>query len=221
MSDRKDLSTEKSYHHGDLKDALVKSAREILNNKGADALSLRAIAADVGVSHMAPYSHFKNKKSLFQSIAATGFKELSQVMIESSESIDKPSELILQYGATYIEFALTQPQLYRLMLGQIENTGRRHRGESSPSDTHEGLDISFERPVLPAELADSSRKPFELLAQAFEQITDDEQQAKAQAVGAWSMVHGMAALLIEGHFSIPNGMSVKEFLAMTAVQTPR
>jgi hypothetical protein len=48
---------------------------------------------------------------------------------------------------------------------------------------------------------------------------DDEMQVKAQAVGAWAMVHGMAALIIEGHFTIPNTMSVKEFLTMTAVQT--
>ena len=207
--------SDKSYHHGDLKGALIKSARKILDQEGADALSLRAIAADVGVSHMAPYSHFKNKKSLFQAIAASGFKELSEAMLEASKGLSKAPDLILQYGATYIEFALAHPQLYRLMLGQVENNGRRAKQQSQSDE--KDLDISFERPVLHEELAGSSKIPFELLAKAFALISDNEQQVKAQAVGAWSKVHGMAALLIEGHFTIPNGMSVKDFLAMTSL----
>lgn len=211
--------SDKSYHHGDLKDALIKSARKILDEEGADALSLRAIAADVGVSHMAPYSHFKNKKSLFQAIAASGFKELSEAMLKASKGLTKANELILQYGATYIEFALAHPQLYRLMLGQVENNGRR--GKQQSRQDAKDLDISFERPVLHEELASSSKIPFDLLAKAFSQISDDEQHVKAQAVGAWSKVHGMAALLIEGHFAIPSEMSVKEFLAMSSLHKIR
>jgi AcrR family transcriptional regulator len=215
----------KSYHHGDLKEALISSARKILSEQGADALSLRAIASDVGVSHMAPYAHFKNKKALFKSIAASGFRELSERMLLDSQDLSKAQDLILAYGATYVAFAIDNPQLYRLMLGQVENTGRRNQDnkESVGGAEESALDISLMQQEASTELEASSTRPFSLLQAAFAKANknDDAMQIKAQAVGAWAMVHGMAALIIEGHFTIPDTLSLKEFLMMTAVQSPR
>ena len=133
-------------------------------------------------------------------------------MLSDSEGLSKASELILAYGVTYVEFALAQPQLYRLMLGQVENLGRRGASKTEESDkaVQASLDVS-------PELQRSSKRPFELLESAFAQTSRNELKVKAQALGAWSMVHGMAALLIEGHFEIPAGMTIKEFLAMAAV----
>lgn len=201
-----------SYHHGDLKEALIAASHKILKEKGADSLSLRAVAAEAGVSHMAPYSHFKSKKSLFQEVAASGFDELASKMISASKTLSSAPELILSYGVTYIEFALAQPQLYRLMLGQVENLGRRTVGKTDVVD--KPAQISLE--VSP-ELQRSSKRPFDLLENAFAQTSRNELKVKAQALGAWSMVHGMAALLIEGHFEIPADMTIKDFLAMAAV----
>ena len=124
--------TSKQYHHGDLKVSLISAANIILQRDGADALSLRAIAAEVGVSHMAPYAHFKNKKELVQSIAEDGFVQMAVAMeavaasLTSKKSIS-PGELVLAYGACYLEFATTNPQLYRLMLGQGAKTRKRMR----------------------------------------------------------------------------------------------
>lgn len=204
-----------SYHHGDLKEALIAASHKILREKGADSLSLRAVAAEVGVSHMAPYSHFKSKKSLFQEVAASGFDELARKMTSDSEDLSKASDLILSYGVTYIKFALAQPQLYRLMLGQVENLGRRSASKVDENDkpVQANLNVS-------SELQRSSKRPFDLLEGAFTQTSRNELKVKAQALGAWSMVHGMAALLIEGHFEIPAGMTTKEFLAMAAVYKP-
>lgn len=202
----------KTYHHGDLKEALLAASHKILTEKGADSLSLRAVAAEVGVSHMAPYSHFKSKKFLFQEVAASGFDELASKMIRDSEGLSNASELILSYGVTYIEFALAQPQLYRLMLGQVENLGRRTSLKTEDADklNQASVDVS-------SELQRSSKRPFDLLESAFAQMSRNALNVKARALGAWSMVHGMAALLIEGHFDIPPDMSVKDFLAMAAV----
>lgn len=201
-----------TYHHGDLKEALIKASHKILSEKGADSLSLRAMAAEVGVSHMAPYSHFKSKKALFQEVAASGFDALANKMAQDSEGMTNASELILSYGVTYIEFALAQPQLYRLMLGQVENLGRRSTNKTEEHDTAPltSSDIS-------SELQRSSKRPFTLLESAFAQTSRNTLKVKAQALGAWSMVHGMAALLIEGHFEIPAEITTKEFLAMAAV----
>jgi len=197
------------YHHGDLKASLIEAANTILQRDGADSLSLRSIAAEVGVSHMAPYSHFKNKKELVQAITADGFRCLAEAMEHDSEGMTKPEDLILSYGTSYLEFAVQNPQLYRLMLGQVDSQGRRHRKESAEPVTE---------PKLSIELETFTQGPFILLRNAFATVYKDEAMVKAQALGAWSIVHGMAALIIEGHIEVPEGTSLKQFLASAALR---
>ncbi len=199
------------YHHGDLKSSLIEAANVILLRDGADALSLRAIAAEVGVSHMAPYSHFKNKKELIQAVASTGFEYLADVMEAKTNQEDGPGELILTYGASYLDFAIGNPQLYRLMLGQVETQGRKTQKE-----THSNNDVKVKvvsKEPNNSEMITSSKRPFILLHEAFARRGGDDAHLKAQALGAWSMVHGMAALIIEGHIRVPKGVSMKQFLA--------
>ena len=93
-------SKERSYHHGDLKSALIDAALQILDTRGIEALSLRALASEVGVSHMAPYAHFKNKTELFQAIAASGFQSLTRRM-QAVQDENNAIELILNYGTQY------------------------------------------------------------------------------------------------------------------------
>ncbi len=199
----------KQYHHGDLKASLVEAANKILLRDGADALSLRGIAAEVGVSHMAPYAHFKNKKELIQSIAEAGFVQMADTMEAVAEKLKakrnlSAGELVLAYGASYLEFATANPQLYRLMLGQVETTGRK-------SKKNEAV-VAENTAVINSPFMESSKKPFILLREAFALRGDDDERVKAQALGAWSMVHGMAALIIEGHIQVPAGTSFKHFL---------
>lgn len=209
-SDSKSPKTKgNTYHHGDLKASLITAARTILQRDGADALSLRSIAAEVGVSHMAPYSHFKNKKELIQAITADGFRSLATAMEQDSQGLQKPEELILAYGTSYLEFAVNNPQLYRIMLGQVDSQGRRNRKEN-PSQALE--------PKLSIEQDGFSEGPYALLKNAFASVYQDETMIKAQAIGAWSIVHGMAALIIEGHIDIPEGTSLKQFLAKAALR---
>lgn len=67
-----------SYHHGDLRNAMRKSAHAILEEGGLSALSLRAVARRAGVSHAAPYRHFPNHEALLADLAADGFHELRE-----------------------------------------------------------------------------------------------------------------------------------------------
>ncbi len=199
----------KQYHHGDLKASLIEAANKILLRDGADALSLRGIAAEVGVSHMAPYAHFKNKKELIRSIAEAGFVQMADTMEAVAEKLKakqnlSAGELVLAYGASYLEFATENPQLYRLMLGQVETTGRKNKKNEVASAENIAL--------VNSPFMESSKKPFILLREAFSLRGDDEEKVKAQALGAWSMVHGMAALIIEGHIQVPAGTSFKHFL---------
>lgn len=206
--------TSKQYHHGDLKASLISAANIILLRDGADALSLRAIAAEVGVSHMAPYAHFKNKKALVKSIAEAGFEQLATAMETVAATLNgkknlSAGELILAYGASYLEFATANPQLYRLMLGQVETTGRKNKKDDDKKDM--GDQVS--PPTSHSPFIGSSKKPFILLHDAFALRGDSDAKVQAQALGAWSMVHGMAALIIEGHIQVPPDTSFKHFLA--------
>lgn len=201
---KKDAS--QRYHHGDLKTSLIEAANVILLRDGADALSLRAIAAEVGVSHMAPYSHFKNKKELILAVSSAGFEYLADVMELKTQQYESAGELILSYGAAYLDFAVGNPQLYRLMLGQVETQGRKNQKEASKD----------KQPIKPEKkkgTISNSKRPFVLLHEAFSKRGGDEAHIRAQALGAWSMVHGMAALILEGHIQVPDNVSMKQFLA--------
>lgn len=217
----------KQYHHGDLKASLIAVANTILLRDGADALSLRAIASEAGVSHMAPYAHFKNKKELIESIAEAGFDKMANTMEGVAEELTAKrevtsGELVLAYGASYLEFATSNPQLYRLMLGQVETTGRKTKQQTAPtggkSAKRSGPDHSTV--IADSSFIKSSQKSFLLLQQAFALQGGSDESIKAQAIGAWSMVHGMAALMIEGHIQIPHSISFKHFLAAATPFSP-
>ena len=194
-----------SYHHGDLKAALVKAAERLIANKGIDALSLRSIATKAGVSHMAPYAHFKNKSELFKSVAASGYVKLTNRLKRIKKSADKSDDLVLLYGMAYIEFATKNPQLYKLMLRQT------HPDLSTNKKT-------TKKPVLltlsngDKSLRDASKKTYLLLRDCFVDSANDEHEASVQAQGAWALVHGVASLLITGQIVIDPKSSLREFL---------
>lgn len=153
---------------------------------------------------MAPYAHFKNKSELFQAIAADGFNELANRQEEVDQSLPA-NLLILEYGVQYIEFAIANAPLYRLMLSQTQTLGP----DVSDSDQH-----------LSQELRDASKRPFILLLHAFSRIFDDENIQHIRAQGAWSLVHGMSALMVDGHLVVPEGMSLRKYLGTASIQLP-
>lgn len=177
----------------------MQAAKEILRSEGADALSLRAIAAAVGVSHMAPYTHFKNKRELLQAVAASGFDELAERMLIEKKPDLRRRDLILNYGVVYVQFAVENPEIYRLMLSQVDTGGRRNKGTKPESPA---------KVRVSEKLESSTQRPFKLLHAAFAKPGVDDKVVLARALGAWSMVHGMSALIIDGHLQIPKGMDV-------------
>ena len=68
----------KNYHHGDLKNALIKAGIEILSKEGVSGLSLRKAARQAGVSHAAPYAHFADKQTLIAAIASDGHSKINE-----------------------------------------------------------------------------------------------------------------------------------------------
>ncbi len=204
-----------NYHHGDLKSALLTAAREVIAEQGADAVSLRGIAAAAGVSHMAPYAHFKNKQALLQAVAGSGFRGLADQLTNVKDPSLSPRSQVLLYGVEYIEYAIANPKLYRLMINQMHQV----------IDSNEQAEGNV--PTSVSELAEASKQPYVLLRDAFLRESQlnagahtpvDKVQVKASAQGAWAMVHGLSLLIIDGHIRIPDGMDTKTYLAMAAVQ---
>jgi AcrR family transcriptional regulator len=112
----------KTYHHGDLRNALLDAARALLETDGIGELSLRAVARKAGVSHAAPYRHFPNHEALLVELAVEGFAELRGGLAAAAAAPGQQSDRIAAIGAAYMRFVATRPALARLMFGpQLPN----------------------------------------------------------------------------------------------------
>jgi AcrR family transcriptional regulator len=111
---------EKPYHHGDLQQELLCAAGRLLEDSNVAKLSMRAVAKAVGVSHTAPYRHFKDKESLLAGIAGQGFQMLSAKLATATASLpNDPAGQLLEAGYAYVELALSHPQCTQLMFSGI------------------------------------------------------------------------------------------------------
>ena len=155
-----------TYHHGDLRAALVQAAEEILEEQGLAALSLREAARRAGVSHNAPYRHFPDRDSLLAELAAEGFRRLGAELAAHSGR---------EMGEAYVRFALAQPERFRLMFGAQLRHDRHPALHEAAQQTYGALVAAFRKDGA---------------------IADPEKAA----AGAWSLVHGLAHLLLAGQF---------------------
>ncbi|MEW2017933.1 TetR/AcrR family transcriptional regulator [Rhodococcus sp. NPDC076796] len=108
------MATER-YHHGDLRAVLLDEAERSIAHGGVDALSLRQLARDVGVSHGAPARHFRDKQALLDALALHGFEELNRRMVAAATG---PGELMARFRAVaraYLGFAVEHPELLDVM----------------------------------------------------------------------------------------------------------
>lgn len=167
----------KTYHHGDLKPALIAAGLALLEAEGLENLSLRAIAARVGVSHTAPKNHFDGLRGLLTAIAAEGFRRHAAEMRRGVEDAPPGKPRLHAACDGYVRFALAHPELFRLMFSKTL---------CDPAD---------------AELRGAARASYAVLRGIAHGLDWD----KAEAPGApwrtewmlWSLVHGYAMLLIE------------------------
>lgn len=118
-------ATKRAYHHGDLPRALVVAALELIERKGADALTLREVTSAVGVTHGAAYRHFEDKTALLAAIAEEGYRLLAQRLSETSRRLRTPRTRLRAIACEYVAFALERPAHYRVMWGQRLNEDGR------------------------------------------------------------------------------------------------
>ena len=113
----KSQSHERPYHHGDLRQAIVKAALEILHETQSLEFSLRELARRAGVSHNAPYKHFLDKRELLAAVSAAGFETLTKRMAHELGRLRDPREQLFAMLRTYIDHGVENPALYSLMFG--------------------------------------------------------------------------------------------------------
>ena len=110
---------EAPYHHGDLRDALIAAAQEILEANGLASLSLRGVARCAGVSPAAPYHHFPDKQALLDAVAERGFDALTAAMTTRMDKVSGGAARLDASGIGYVAFAVANPALFGLMFGTV------------------------------------------------------------------------------------------------------
>ncbi|CDG39276.1 MULTISPECIES: TetR/AcrR family transcriptional regulator [Asaia] len=165
-----------SYHHGDLAKALMRAARVVIQRDGIEALTLRAVTREVGVSATAAVPHFGNLTGLRSALAAEGYEALAHALTRAISGAPRVSAHAV--GMAYIGFALENPDLFRLMF-------RRSL-----------LDYA-----LP-DLAQASSRAFAALRgiAGREESYPDSTDAMPRMAGLWARVHGLSLLAIDGMF---------------------
>jgi AcrR family transcriptional regulator len=177
------------YHHGTLRETLLAAGLELLAERGLDGFTLRELARRAGVSHAAPYHHFADKGALVRAIVAESFQLLGAALGEASAGAGAdPLDRVAAMGRSYVEFALDHPQRYRLMF----------RSELSRSGSSEAA----------TEADAASGGAFAELMRAVQDASDagelrDGTDAAVAAIAAWSSVHGLASLILEGAIGLP------------------
>jgi len=171
--------TKDSYHHGDLRAALLAAGEAVLAETGVEGFSLRLVAKRVGVSHSAPAHHFGDAQGLLTALAAEGFRRFLLAMQARQQGIgDDPRARLLASGHGYIDFAESAPALFRLMFAsdRINREAPDFVATSEAAFRHLVDDVARLRGVSPF----------------------DDAAGMADVMASWSIVHGFAELLISG-----------------------
>jgi AcrR family transcriptional regulator len=173
----------KKYHHGDLKNALIKAGVEILSKEGIEGLSLRKVAQRAGVSHNAPYSHFPDKQSLIAAISTEGFKQLYTELDAAASSYPDDPKRQLQEGAwAYVQFAIKHTDTFKIMFSSALEKEKEYPAFVEISQK------TFDRVVDIVKACQTAN----ILGPA---------SAEAMAVSVWGQVHGIVSLVLEGQVS--------------------
>jgi len=196
-----------SYHHGNLRDALLNTAFAMIEEDGVESLTIRRLAERTGVTHAAPSHHFADKNELMLALAAEGFDRF-RIALASVMHISDPLERLSEMGRAYVRFALEHPGAYRLIMGpalsRIQMPGQ-HAAHFESSDNH---------------VQAASEGTFEML-----ESTVAEAMAGRRTIGgagvsgvaflAWSAMHGAAMLALDGMMDCEfSGLATNSFQQM-------
>jgi AcrR family transcriptional regulator len=170
------MKKSRPYHHGNLQEALLEAAISLVSEVGPAGFTLREVARRAGVSHNAPYRHFRDKDALLAEVAAQGYRELEKAMEQAAGRQADALEALKQAGLAYVSFALRRPEHFTVM-----------------------FDATFSKDSHP-QAAQASENAFSTLMRLVKNCQDKGQIGNGAnldfALLAWTMVHGIAKLAI-------------------------
>ena len=175
-----------AYQHGNLRDALVQAGLKLLSEGGVASLSLRAAAQLAGVSHAAPYRHFKDKDALVAAIAEEGFRLLVTFLRDEEQKSGAVTvrDRLRAQGRGYVRFALQHPAYLQVIFGGVvPKEGTTPEQQAAGREAYLVLRNVVVEGIARGELQD---------------IDPD-----VLALANWSIVHGLSQLLISGVVVLP------------------
>jgi AcrR family transcriptional regulator len=186
----------KSFHHGDLREALIAATRELLIEHGPDGFTLADACRRAGVTTAAPYKHFRDKQEILEEIVARSYVELRESNMRAiAEKGRGTIEGITAMGISYLEYALAQPAIFGLMFGELKKTSKV-----------DALGNQCLKSVV-EEVAYYSRKH------------GHDADAEQIAIRLWTFVHGASSLELDDNYEhVAPGLDVR---ALIADVTPR
>ena len=188
------VRAKKRFHHGDLREALIAATRELLIEHGPDGFTLADACRRAGVTTAAPYKHFRDKQEILEEIVYRGFDELTAANAKAvAEGGPGTIEGITAMGISYVDFAVAQPALFRLMFGHKSELRKvKQVDESGKQCLKHVID----------EVAAYSRKH------------GRPADAEEIALRLWTFVHGASSLQLDGDYErVAPGLSVHELIA--------
>lgn len=165
------------YHHGHLREALINEACQQIEQEGATALNLSKLAQKIGVSQPAVYRHFPNKQALAISVAQRGFEQLAEALQKTTQDLESDAfKSIKAVAKAYVEFALNNPEIARLMFSMKE------RG------TEPALQNASSSAAVPI---------FRIVeaAQSCDRLRNNDVVQAVRII--WATIHGLAMLLMD------------------------
>ena len=181
MSTLESEPEKKSYHHGDLRAALIEAGLTLLETRAADDLGLREVARSVGVSPTAIYRHFPDKRALMVALATEGLARLAVAQRAASQAAGGGVAGFGATGAAYVRFALANPALFRLIFA---NSGKGDLLAGQPEDEA----FAFLRANATALAKEVGGDP------------------QVVALQAWAIAHGLAMLMLDGQVQVDDAM---------------
>lgn len=172
-------TTDRRYHHGDLRRAVIDTAFEMLREDKGWQFTLREVARRAGVSHAAPYKHFPDKAALLAEIALIGFDRLREALLAAQPGSPRNlRETLVPLARAYLAFGKANPALYRLMFGA-------EAGAASDVHLNERALGAFGIVV-------------DGLGRGQQAGLVQKRPVRGQAAACWALLHGLTMLEIDG-----------------------
>ena len=167
-----------SYHHGNLRQALIDAGIKIINESGEDSLSLRKVAAECNVSHAAPYAHFNSKEELIDALKINVTDQFMEELEAAVSEVPTAEEAIIAMGRTYLTFFSRNPDYFVFLFGKQNINAHLQMNKDYKNDY----------------------PPFALLKRMYRLYLEEKgieksfEEQEIDLIKIWAMVHGMASI---------------------------